>query len=195
LIERACLAIRKQRFRDPLPIAVTKSYEPSKTKGWNNTMIDQNALSHLAWAAAIIEVEIDPIEYIPKVRGIWMAVDGGKILSEQRAKHSLKTAIIQALGWASLEKLSYKEGKLSPDNLSNYSMPAIRDFPPISIDFSWNDSLLPRGIGELPFNTIPAAYAQAVTQAADHHFNTLPLISEDVWQALSSKEKREGDPA
>ncbi len=191
LIERSCLAIRKQRFRDPLPITVKKVYTPLKTKGWNNKLIDQNALNHLSWAAAVVEVEIDPIEYIPKVRGIWTAVDGGKILSEQRAKLSLKTAVIQALGWAAWEELSYKDGRLPPDSSSCYAIPTVRDVPPIAIDFLWNDSVIPRGIGELPFNTIPAAYAQALTQAADCPFNTLPVTAERVWQALSSKEKKE----
>lgn len=195
LIERACIAIRKQRFRDPLPITVSRSYAPLKTKGWNNAVIDQNALSHLAWAAAVVEVEVDPIEYIPRIRGIWTAIDGGKILSEERSRLNVKTSIVQALGWASLEAVSYKDGKLSPHWASQYTMPLIRDIPPIEIDFSWNDAIAPRGIGELPFNTIPAAYAQAVTQAADHHFNALPITSNDVWKVLSSKKAEEEVPS
>jgi CO/xanthine dehydrogenase Mo-binding subunit len=195
LIERACSAIRKQRFRDPLPITVTRSYTPLKTKGWNNALIDQNALSHLSWAAAVVEVEIDPIEYIPQVRGIWTSIDGGKILSETRSRFSMKTSIMQALGWASLEKISYEDGKLLPHNSSQYAMPSVADAPPINIDFSWNDSLVPRGIGELPFNTIPAAYAQALTQAADHSFNTLPITPLDIWNALSMKKMMKEDEA
>ncbi len=189
LIERACNAIRKQRFRDPLPITVKRSYTPLKTQGWNKTQIDQNALTHLSWAATVVEIEIDPIEFIPQIRGIWFAVDGGKILSEQRARLSLEFSIIQALGWASLEKLSYQDGKIPKNSLSQYNMPTVRDVPPIKIDFLWSDSVNSRGIGELPFSTIPAAYAQAVSQAADYPFNTLPVTAEDVWQALSAKDK------
>lgn len=193
LIERACAAIRKLRFRKPLPITVKRSYSPSKTQGWSGALIDQNALTHLGWAAAVVEVEIDPIEYIPKVRGIWTAVDGGKILSEQRSKLSLKVAATQALGWASTEELFYTDGKLPERSAEHYGISAVKDAPPIEIDFLWNDSAIPKGIGELPFNTIPAAYAQAVTQAADHSFNTLPISAEDVWKVLSSKETKKED--
>jgi CO/xanthine dehydrogenase Mo-binding subunit len=123
---------------------------------------------------------------------VWLSVDGGKILSEERLQLSLKTSVIQALGWASSEKLSYEKGILSPERSAQYAMPVFNEIPPIMIDFSWNDSLIPKGIGELPFNTIPAAYAQAVTQAVDHPFNSLPITSKDIWQILSSKEDKEG---
>lgn len=195
LIDRACTAIRKQRFRDPLPITVRRSYTPLKTQGWNDTLIDQNALSHLAWAATVVEVEIDPVEYIPQVRGIWTAIDGGKILSESRTRLSLKNAAIEALGWASMERLSYVDGKIFPPSAAQYAVPLVRDAPSIEIEFLKNDSVIQRGIGQLPFNTIPAAYAQAVTQAVDRPFNTLPITSRDVWKALSSQKQEKENKA
>jgi CO/xanthine dehydrogenase Mo-binding subunit len=42
----------------------------------------------------------------------------------------------------------------------------------------------PKGIGELPFSTVPAAYVQAVSQALDHPFEKLPVCAEDIWEAV-----------
>jgi CO/xanthine dehydrogenase Mo-binding subunit len=189
LVERACAAIRKQRFRDPLPITVRRSCHPLKAPGWEERPYDQTALSHLGWGAAVVEVEIDPVEYIPKIRGAWLGVDGGKILSEARARRSLKFSIIQALGWASRENLAYEEGQIPLKYIYDYDIPSPQDIPPIFIDFLWTDTVNPKGIGELPFNCIPAAYVQAVSQAMDHHFEKIPLTSKDIWEAGKLKEQ------
>jgi CO/xanthine dehydrogenase Mo-binding subunit len=189
LVERACTAIRKQRFRDPLPITVRRSYHPLNVPGWEGKPYDQASLSHLSWGAAVVEVEIDPVEYTPKIRGAWLGVDGGRILSEERARRSLKFSIIQALGWASRENLTYEEGQMPLKYIYDYDIPSPQDIPPTHIDFLWSDTVNPKGIGELPFNCVPAAYVQAVSQAMDHHFEKIPLSSREVWEAGKLKEE------
>jgi CO/xanthine dehydrogenase Mo-binding subunit len=191
LVERACIAIRKQRFRDPLPITVRRSYHPAKAPNWESRPFDQNALSRMGWGAGVVEVEIDPIEYTPKIRGAWLGVDGGKILSENRARRSLKFSVIQALGWASREMLGYEGGIIPDFRIYNYDIPAPEDIPPVQIDFIWSDTLNPKGVGELPFNCIPAAYVQAVSQAMDHPFERIPLTARDIWEAGKLKNREE----
>ena len=103
LVERACADIKKQRFRDPLPITVRRSWRPAKAQGWAGRVFDSQAFSLPAWGAAVVEVELYPFEYVPKIRGAWLGVDAGKLLSEVHARRSLKFSTIQALGWASRE--------------------------------------------------------------------------------------------
>ncbi|MDR0389160.1 MAG: molybdopterin-dependent oxidoreductase, partial [Spirochaetaceae bacterium] len=165
LIELAAASIRKQRFRDPLPITVRRSASKAKVINWNNAPIDQNALSHPGWAAGVVEVEIDPVSYMPVVRGVWLAVDGGKIISEERARRNLKFSMIHALSWASGEELSYIEGAIPDDASARYSIPLAASCPPMAIDFLWSDTLVSKAIEDLPYSVIPAAYAQAVSQA------------------------------
>jgi CO/xanthine dehydrogenase Mo-binding subunit len=192
LVERACLAIRKQRFRDPLPITIRRLYRPAKTPNWEGKPFDQNVFTHLGWGAGVVEVEIDPIEYTPKIRGAWLGVDGGKILSEARARRSLKFSVIQALGWASREKICYEEGIVPAALIYHYDIPDPEDVPPIQIDFIWSDTVSAKGIGELPFNCIPAAYVQAVSQAMDHPFERIPLTARDIWEAGKLKNREDG---
>lgn len=191
LVERACLAIRKQRFRDPLPITVRRTCRPSQNREENGTFpphpgksFDSTSLAHLGWGAAVVEVEIDPVEYTPRIRGAWLGIDGGRILSEKRARKNLHASVVQALGWATLEQLHYTGGSISPESFKDYNIPNPAEIPPIYIDFIWNESEEPKGIGELPFNCIPAAYLQAVSQAIDHPFQRIPLNSKEVWDAI-----------
>jgi CO/xanthine dehydrogenase Mo-binding subunit len=189
LVERACAAIRKQRFRDPLPITVTRMYHPGNIPNWEGKLLDHNSLSHLGWGAAVVEVEIDPIEYTPKIRGAWLGIDGGRILSEIKARRSLTYSVIQALGWASREHITYEEGLIPLEQIHGYNIPILQDIPPIYIDFIWNDVVTPKGIEEIPFSCVPAAYVQAVSQALDHNFEKIPLEARDIWEAKKLKGK------
>jgi CO/xanthine dehydrogenase Mo-binding subunit len=191
LVERACAAIRKQRFRDPLPIRVRRTCRPGKMPGWEGKPLDPNALHRLSWGTAVVEVEIDPVDYIPRIRGAWLGVDGGKILSEGRARRSLTYGVIQALGWASREKTGYEAGQIARRGVYHYNIPEPAESPPVHIDFIWNDTVNPKGIGELPFSCVPAAYVQAVSQAMDHPFENIPLTGKDIWEAAKSTEGEE----
>jgi CO/xanthine dehydrogenase Mo-binding subunit len=190
LIERCCLTIRKQRFRDPLPITVQRSGAIVKSPGWvRDRYIDSEAFAHPSWAAAIAEIEINPISLEPIVRGIWLVVDGGKIINEKQAIRTLKTGIIHALGWASRERLRYENGKIPIEDHQNYNIPCPEEIPPMDVDFIKSDITTCNGIGDLPSACVPAAYVQAVSQAMDHHFENIPLDAHDIWDAWEQKQK------
>jgi CO/xanthine dehydrogenase Mo-binding subunit len=189
LLEQACLVISKKRFRDPLPICVRKTVRPQKNPAWDEVfpysgnVVDHSGFARPGWASAIVEVEIDPIEYLPRIRGVWMGVDGGKILAEDLARKSLRTSAIQALGWAYREQISYINGVIPVEHYENFDIPGPEQVPPINIEFIGNVQDEPKGIGDLPFSCIPAAYVQAVSQAMDYHFQSIPLKALDVWYA------------
>jgi CO/xanthine dehydrogenase Mo-binding subunit len=130
-----------------------------------------------------------PASFTPVVRGLWLGIDGGRILSESRARTSLKTAAIQALGWASRERLAYQEGAIPKEGIDSYDIPGPLDIPPVRIDFLRNNGADPKGIGDIPFSCVPAAYVQAVSQAMDHRFGKIPLLPEDIWEAGKSRDK------
>jgi CO/xanthine dehydrogenase Mo-binding subunit len=189
LVERSCQTIRNQRFRDPLPITVRET--PDLGGGGSDmirplmTVPNPESQGRPGRAAAVVEVEIEPSSYSPVIRGVWIAVDGGRIFSESRARRSLKLAAVQALGWASSERLEYRGGLIEPGVIADYGVSGPADIPPIRVDFLWNDAVLPKGIGELPFCCVPAAYIQAVSQALDHPFKSIPLRPEDIWGILN----------
>jgi CO/xanthine dehydrogenase Mo-binding subunit len=197
LIERGCLAIRKQRFRDPLPITVRRQIRPVKKSSPGKSYVDSlsargldfASFSRLGWGATVVEVELYPDSFTPVVRGLWLGINGGKILSESGARASLKSAAIQALGWASREGLAYEGGLIPKEGIDNYSIPSPREIPPIRIDFLRNEGADPKGIGDLPFSCIPAAYVQALSQAMDYRFGKIPLLPEDIWEAAKLRRK------
>jgi len=189
LVEQACAAIAKKRFRDPLPISVRKTVRPQKDSAWDGyfpQVSDHSGFARPGWASAIVEVEIDPVDYLPVIRGVWLGVDGGKIMLPDRARKSLKDSAVQALGWAYREQISYVNGAIPPEQFDNFDIPGPAEIPPITIDFIENRRDEPRGIGDLPFACIPAAYVQAVSQAAGRCFRSIPLTARDIWEGITS---------
>jgi CO/xanthine dehydrogenase Mo-binding subunit len=197
LVEQTCLTISKKRFRDPLPLCIRKTVRPQKNPAWDEFfpysegVVDHSGFARPGWASAIVEVEVDPIEYLPRIRGVWMGVDGGKIISEDLARKSLKVSAIQALGWAYREQISYINGAIPTEHYENFDILGPAEIPPITIEFIGNNQDEPKGIGDLPFSCIPAAYVQAVSQAMDFHFQSIPLKALDVWYAGIRKIKGE----
>ena len=190
LVGNCCLAIRKQRSREVLPITVRRSAKPARAPSWAaGKSIDSKAFANPGWGAAVVEIEIDPVSLSPVVKGIWLVVDGGKILSQRRARNTLRTGIIQALGWTCREQVYYEDSKIPIELYRGYDIPAPIEIPPIHVDFARNDKADPKGIGELPFCCIPAAYVQAVSQAMDHHFQRIPLDTREILDVIKQKKQ------
>ena len=189
LVEKCCQAIRKQRFHDPLPITVRRSVKPQYGSLWkgrfmpqNGKVMDISGFSKLGMAACVVEVSIDLVECIPKIRGIWLGIDGGKIISENRARRNITRGATQALGWAFAENIEYSGGVLPKNRYDKYVISSYVDIPVLNIDFLHTDSQEPKGIGELPFTCIPAAFLQAVSQAMDHCYKSIPLKRKEIWE-------------
>jgi len=185
LLEMACNAIRKQRFCEPLPITVSRSYHAALVPAWGKPeqTYDENALALLSWGAAVVEVELDPAEYVPRIRGIWTAIDGGTILAKDRAHKTIVNATVQALSWAMREKTLYRNGRIDSDTVKDYPVPGVKDTPFIDIHFLESGEK-PKGIGELPFAAVPAAYVQALSQALDYPFQSYPVNAQELWTAV-----------
>jgi len=176
LVEKCCEAIKKQKSKSSLPITVRKSIKSDKLN---------NCFAKPSYACAIVEVSIDLVECTPRIRGVWLGVDAGKIISKNRAKRALIRSSVQALGWAFTENIEYINGELTKNQYDNFSIPSPVEIPPIHIEFLTNDKASdPKGIGELPFTCIPSAFLQAVSQAMDHAFKNLPLKRTNIWEMV-----------
>ncbi|MDR1839073.1 MAG: xanthine dehydrogenase family protein molybdopterin-binding subunit [Treponema sp.] len=191
VVEKCCHAIRKQRFHNPLPITVRRSIKPQYGSLLNGCFtapagkqLDISGFVKSGMACAVVEVSIDIVECIPKIRGVWLSVAGGKIISPNRARRSLMRSAVQALGWAFTEDIEYINGTLTKDMYDNFAIPSPADIPPIHIEFIADNGKEPRGIGELPFSCIPAAFIQAVSQAMDYSFKSIPLKRKEVWEMV-----------
>jgi CO/xanthine dehydrogenase Mo-binding subunit len=179
LVEDCCDLLKKKRFRSPLPLNVSKTFRPPQTNAWDGAAFSGCPFIDISWAVSVVELCIDPLTFIPEIAGIWMSVDGGKILDPGEARKSLETAINYAIGWAMFEHIDYEEGAIPRERFSAYRIPASRDVPTPQIEFFDEAGKRPvKGIGELAHACIPAAYANALAQALGIPFSHIPISLE-----------------
>ncbi|MDR1317693.1 MAG: molybdopterin-dependent oxidoreductase, partial [Spirochaetales bacterium] len=167
LIEDCCELLKKKRFRSPLPLTVSKTCRPPSPASWEDETFTGNPFIEISWAAAVVELRMDPLTLNPEIEGIWMAVDGGKILSRTEARRNIESSINDAIGWTAFEHINFINGEIPRGQFSAYRIPTCCDVPAPQIEFLADTAKTPvKGIGELPHTCVPAAYINALGQAS-----------------------------
>jgi CO/xanthine dehydrogenase Mo-binding subunit len=182
MIESACQSIQKRRFRNPLPIEVKRTFRYPKSFTWDPEALTGDGFALLSWAAAAVEVELDPVTLETHVRGIWICIDGGQVVNPEQARNAVETGVAHSIGWTSREFARFRKGRIPDELYASYIVPGSELQYPITIDFLTPDKrAVPKGIGELPQNCIPAAFIAAVSQATGHYFDRVPLTPEMIY--------------
>ena len=193
LIEQACSAILGRRFDQPLPISAQRSYRRPKHQIWDTENHSGRPYPARSWAACVVEVEVDPVSFDALVRGVWMAIDGGKILDDAGARQTVLATINHALSWTARRPVTGPGIARPLEGHSGFSAPFRRE-PHSHIDFVSHDrksSTHPLGIGELPYFCIPAAFAQAIEQATGTTSLPLPSSPVSIFQSFERGERTE----
>jgi CO/xanthine dehydrogenase Mo-binding subunit len=143
-------------------------------------------------AAAVVELEIDRIDFSANIRCACISVRAGVLNDKRAARRKLLQNSIAAFGWTAIEKLEYRDGQIGENVPAEYRLPTPSSTPPIKIIFSERAGVEenPDAIGELPYCVFPAAYLQALTQACGHHFEAIPVFARDIWRAVEGRERR-----
>jgi CO/xanthine dehydrogenase Mo-binding subunit len=176
LVERACLAIQKRRFRDPLPLTARSVYRVPRPITWKDGQVSGSPFDTASWAGAVIEVELDPWTLEPRPLGVWLCVDGGHVVSPDGAAAALRSGVVDALGTCICERFDPSDAGVDRSAYFRYGLLPLESLPPIKVDFIEPSRRAPvKGIGELPFDTVPAAFLSALSQAADSAFSSLPV--------------------
>ena len=119
----------------------------------------------------------------------------GKVLHPVLAKGQIIGGVAQAIGFALFEKVIWEKGRMQNGQMTNYIVPTSADLPWIRVYFeelgNVHGAFGAKGIGELPMDGPAPAILNAVEDALDIHFHSIPLLPEDIFAALAEK----GTPA
>lgn len=188
LIESCANSIKKQRFRKPLPIEVRRSFQLPRSLTWDDESLLGVPFANVTWGGAVVEVEADPVSFRPRVRGIWIVIDAGRIVERRQILRAVETSTMVSLGWASSEHLEHSEGRLTPKQYETYRVLNIGDRPPLHVSFlQAPDKADPKGVGEIAGGCVPAAFALAVSQATGQYVDRLPATPEVIHSYLEAQ--------
>ena len=134
------------------------------------------------WAACLVDVTVDPDTYEVKIDRCVQAIDVGKAINPVIVRGQIEGGTLQALGWAVLENVVYKQGKVWNANMTNCIVPTFADAPEletiiVECPYPYGPSGA-KGVGEIPMDGPAAAVANAVENALGVAFDELPISPE-----------------
>jgi CO/xanthine dehydrogenase Mo-binding subunit len=164
-------------------------YEQPDDIVWDEEKYRGSAYAAFAWAVYIAEVTVDLTTYAVSVADFVALQEVGRVLHPVLARGQIIGGVAQGIGFALYEKVIWKHGRMQNGQMTNYIMPTSADLPPIRVYFeergNAHGAFGAKGIGELPMDGPAPAIVNAVEDALDVPFHSIPLLPEDIFAALS----------
>ena len=166
-------------------------YEQPDDIVWDEEKYRGSAYAAFAWAVYVAEVTVDLTTYNVSVDDFVALQEVGKVLHPVLAKGQIIGGVAQAIGFALYEKVVWEKGRMQNGQMTNYIMPTSADLPRIRVYFeelgNVHGAFGAKGIGELPMDGPAPAIVNAIEDALGVRFNSIPLLPEDIFDALDEK--------
>jgi CO/xanthine dehydrogenase Mo-binding subunit len=158
------------------------------------TQTNSSSTSPPPFMVGAVELEIDKETGESHVRRYCSAVDCGTPLNPNLAKVQAEGGILQGIGMALTESITYNDrGKPIENSLMQYRIPTRQDIGHIEVElvssYEERGPFGAKSIGEVVINTPGPAIQEAVYQATGKRFYELPITPEQICMALKEKER------
>jgi len=188
LIEKASRELRDQLPAREVELTVTKQYEPPPGIHFDDATYTGAAYPCYGWACCLVDVSVDLDTYEVTIDRCVQAVDVGKAINPVIVRGQIEGGTLQALGWAVLENVVYRDGKVANANMTNCIVPTFADAPEletilVEVPYPFGPSGA-KGVGEIPMDGPAAAVANAVEDALGVPFDAIPISPEAVLARL-----------
>jgi len=168
-------------------LAETVTHTPPPGIQWDDATYTGAAYPVYGWAACLVDAAVDLDTYEVAIERCVQAIDVGKAINPAIVKGQIEGGTLQALGWAVLENVVYKDGRVANANMTNCIVPTFADSPEletilVEVPYPFGPSGA-KGVGEIPMDGPAAAVANAVEDALGCPFDELPISPEHVAAA------------
>jgi CO/xanthine dehydrogenase Mo-binding subunit len=196
LVERATRALRGRvdaAGGDPAALVAGgelvehAQYEPPPGIHFDDATYTGAAYPVFGWAACLVDVAVDLDTGEVAIERCVHAVDVGKAINPVVVRGQIEGGTVQALGWALIEKIVYRDGKVANASMTNCIVPTFADTPEletllVEVPYPYGPHGA-KGVGEIPMDGPAAAVANAVGDALGCRFDAIPIAPEDVLAA------------
>jgi len=146
-----------------------------------------------SFVALSVLVEVDTWTGRVRVLKAWPGLAAGKIINPTQVEGQIEGAIAQGIGYVLHEELKFgPKGEILNTDLTDYVLPTVYDVPteiekPVYVEDKFRYGPFgAKGVGEMAFIPLPAAIANAVSNALGRRVTSLPLTMENVLKLLES---------
>jgi CO/xanthine dehydrogenase Mo-binding subunit len=170
------------------PLRVQRQYQSPPGIVWDDATYRGDAYPVYSWATDIIEVEVDLDTAEIRLLSCYTAHDIGRPINPILAQGQVEGGTLQGLGYAFMEELVWKQGRVWNDRLTNYIIPTSLDAPDIEVELvevPYSGGLFgAKGVGEIPMDGPAPAVAQAIEHAVGVHITQIPVTPERLLSLL-----------
>ena len=143
--------------------------------------------SQFTFGAAVADVEVDIDTGVYSVKSYYVAFDVGRAVNPRNVKGQLYGGTVQGLGYATMEELVHKDGRVLNPNLKDYYIPTSLDIPEefVPIIVEKGGAIGPFGakvVAEPPIVLPGPAVRNAILNATGWSVDSLPITAEKVWR-------------
>jgi xanthine dehydrogenase molybdenum-binding subunit len=179
--------LRGLHFSDRAELVMTSFYyEPPSVH--QDKAFKGDVSAAYAWAAQVVEVEVDTGTGAVRMVKVTAAHDVGRVLNRLGIEGQIEGGIVMGQGYALTESLVVENGRIRNPNFRDYKLVTAPEIPEMDIAFIESmDGEGPqgaKGVGEAPAICIAAATASAIYNATGVRITSLPFTPERVYRAL-----------
>jgi CO/xanthine dehydrogenase Mo-binding subunit len=164
-------------------------YEPPANIFWDDQKYRGEAYAAYGWAIYVAQVAVDLTSYSVSVEDFVALQEIGRLLNPVLARGQIVGGVAQGIGFALYEKVEWRDGRMQNGQMTNYIMPTSADVPAIRVFFeergNAHGAYGAKGIGELPMDGPAPAIVNAIEDALEMPFDRVPLLPEDIFDAMS----------
>jgi len=178
----------KEYLRRHGPLVITKEYEKPSDITWDDATYRGDAYGAYGWACDVVEVEIDRDTFEVKPVAFTTVHEIGKAIHPLLTIGQIEGGSAQGLGYALLEDVVMRDGRMANAQLTNYIIPTTRDTPKMHVIVLerpyTHGPFGAKGVGEMPIDGPAPAVINALRHAGVD-LREIPATPEKVMARLA----------
>ena len=176
----------KEYLRRHGPLVITREYERPTGMAWDDVRYRGDAYGTYGWACDVVEVEVDRDTWEVKPIAFTTVHEIGKAIHPLLALGQIEGGSAQGLGYALLEDVVMREGRMANASLTNYIIPTTLDTPRMEVVVLENPyqhgPFGAKGVGEMPIDGPAPAVINALRHAG-FDLREIPATPEKIMAA------------
>ena len=178
----------RQYLRRHGPLVITKQYERPAALVWDDEHYRGDAYGSYGWACDVAEIDIDPDTFEARPIAVTSVHEIGRAIHPTLVAGQIEGGTAQGLGFALLEDVVMREGRMANAQLTNYIIPTTLDAPPLQIIVLENPyeygPFGAKGVGEMPIDGPAPAVINAIRHAGID-VRQIPATPERIMAAIA----------
>jgi CO/xanthine dehydrogenase Mo-binding subunit len=200
LLERCARDMKKrlgaltpaQYFRRHGAFTVTSQYEPPPGLLWNDETYAGDAYGSYAWSCNVVEIDVDPVTYEVTPTHVTAVAEIGKAIHPMMAVGQIEGGTAQGIGYALIEEVVMRDGRMANAQLTNYIIPTPMDAAPMDVVLMERPYVHgpfgAKGVGEMPIDGPAPAVINALRHAG-FDVRSIPATPERLIKAEGKRQK------